>query len=301
VNIHGILNLDKPEGPTSFQIVARVRRATGVQRVGHGGTLDPLASGVLPVFLGQATRLVEFLGRSPKVYRARVRFGTATDTYDAAGTTTFVGDPSGVSPEQVQAALVVFRGPILQRPPPYSALKVGGRRLYSLARAGEPMEVPARPVEVFRLEMLGWEPPVAILEVECGKGTYIRSLAHDLGQQLLCGAHLEALERTRVGPFTLEEATSLSEMEHAFQAGAWAGLVHPMDRVVDWMRPVWVTPDAAQQLGCGQDVSLPPGDEAQRDGEWRRAYLESGELAALLQFRADTGLWHPVKVFIPSN
>ena len=178
---------------TSFEVVAFVRRLSGERRVGHGGTLDPKATGVLPVGLGRGTRVAEFLAQENKVYRAQVELGTATDSYDVSGKVTWRGDVSAVTRELVEAALDSFRGLIEQTPPMYSALKYQGQPLYRLARAG--IEVPRLPrkVNIFRLELLDFELPLLTLEVACSKGTYIRSLAHDLGQALGCGAHLKSL------------------------------------------------------------------------------------------------------------
>ncbi|MBI2856891.1 MAG: tRNA pseudouridine(55) synthase TruB, partial [Chloroflexi bacterium] len=215
----GILNINKPRGMTSFDVVARVRRLTGVSRAGHAGTLDPDATGVLLVCLGKATRLAGFLSGETKTYRATVHLGVATDTYDASGRVTASCDASSVSLASVREVLTRFRGRIMQAPPAYSALKVGGRRLYQLARSGVHVTPTPRPVDVFRLELTRWAPPELDLEIDCGKGTYIRSLAHDLGSALGCGAHLCALERTRSGPFSLADSVTLGELEEACRGG----------------------------------------------------------------------------------
>ncbi|MBI4297936.1 MAG: tRNA pseudouridine(55) synthase TruB [Chloroflexi bacterium] len=296
--MHGILNLNKPEGPTSFQAVSQVRRCSGVRRVGHGGTLDPLARGVLPVLLGQATRLSEFMTQFSKVYRAEVMLGIATDTYDAAGRVTFQGDPSSLSSGQLEETLAAFRGSFFQLPPPFSAVKVRGRRLYSWARSGEAVELPVRQVQVFRLELVGWEPSCITLEVECGKGTYIRSLAQDLGERLGCGAHLHSLERTRVGPFRIEEALSLSQVEGAFEEGSWPDILRPMEEAVESLEKVVVEGEAERRARLGQALLLPPSVQPSK---WRRAHSQDGRFLALLRFQPDTGLWHPEKVFLPWN
>lgn len=212
----GVLNLHKPAGITSHDAVVRVRRLSGERRVGHAGTLDPDATGVLPLCLGRATRLAEYIGQTGKAYRATVVFGIATTTLDAAGQETerrAVPDLDGAA---VAAALAGFRGEIEQVPPMVSAVRVGGRRLYELARQGIEVERPARRVRVFRLELAGFEPgpyPVAHLEVECSAGTYVRVLAADLGAALGVPAHLRSLVRTRVGPFALADAVTLEALE----------------------------------------------------------------------------------------
>ena len=228
----GILNINKPRNQTSFSIVAMVKRLSGERRVGHAGTLDPAATGVLPVCLGQGTRIVEFLVNETKTYLAQIKLGIATDTYDGDGRITQEGDPSGISQAQLEAALDSFRGSIQQTPPMYSALKHHGQPLYELARAGIKVERRSRTVKVHRLELTSWQPPVAAVEVECGKGTYIRSLAHDLGQSLGCGAHLMSLVRTRCGLFNIKDAISISQLEEAFRHGYWQHFVYPIDIVL---------------------------------------------------------------------
>jgi len=188
--VDGILNINKPRDRTSFSVVAMVRRLSGERRVGHAGTLDPAATGVLPVCLGQGTRVTEYLVDAAKTYRAQIELGVATDTYDASGKITEQGDPSGISREQVESALASFRGTIQQIPPMYSAVKHLGQPLYKLARSGIEVERKSRRAEIYRLEITDWQLPVVTIEVECSKGTYIRSLAYDLGRSLGCGAHL---------------------------------------------------------------------------------------------------------------
>ena len=197
-------NVYKPRGPTSHDVVARLRRAErGVRRIGHAGTLDPLAEGVLVVATGKATRLIEYLVDADKLYGAGVHLGVETDTYDAEGRVLAERPVEHLTREAVAGALEPFRGEIEQRPPPFSAVSVGGERLYARARRGEMVQAPLRRVSVTRLDLLDWQPPVAHLEVECSKGTYIRSLAHDLGRALGCGAHLSALVRLRAGRLPL--------------------------------------------------------------------------------------------------
>lgn len=211
--LNGVVVVDKPAGPSSFAIVHQARKLTGVRKVGHGGTLDPAASGVLPICFGEGTKIAQFLLDADKEYLATVRLGTATDSYDATGAPTRRQDAGHVTAAAVEGALAPLRGWISQTPPVFSALKRDGKPLYAYARAGEEVTVQARQVridalEVQALEGLGTAAPVVTLRVACSKGTYIRSLAHDLGLALGVGAHLEALRRTRSGPFTLQEAIS---------------------------------------------------------------------------------------------
>jgi tRNA pseudouridine55 synthase len=301
LDISGIFNIDKPPGWTSFQVVSLVRRLSGVRRVGHAGTLDPSATGVLVVCLGQATRLTEYMMATTKVYRAEVRLGITTDTLDATGKILCQADPSNIDRRQVEEALADFVGEIDQVPPMFSALKHNGEPLYRYARAQRQVERPARRVTIHRLQLLAFQPPLATIEVECGKGTYIRALAHDLGQQLGCGAHLAALARLQVGPFTLADACSLPELEAAFQEDRWQSLLHPADAAL----PSWpaVTLSEAQEKAvrfgqCLAADSLDPSPaHAVENGQLCRAYSPRGQLVAILRYDADALLWRPAKVF----
>jgi tRNA pseudouridine55 synthase len=209
--MNGVLVVDKPKGVTSFDVVAQVRRAYHEKRVGHCGTLDPMATGVLPVCVGEATKLVPFLQAGQKEYLAEVLLGVTTDSQDADGQVTSTREVA-VSRERLTEALPRFLGKILQKPPMHSALRVNGKRLYEFAREGVEIEREARPVEVHGLEVTSFEVPKIGLRVRCGKGTYIRSLAADLGEALGCGAHLTALRRTRVGRFAVDFAASLNDL-----------------------------------------------------------------------------------------
>ena len=241
----GILNINKPRGRTSFSIVAMVKRLSRERRVGHAGTLDPEATGVLPVCLGQGTRVVEFLVDASKTYRAQIELGVATDTYDASGKITQRGDISGISQKQLESALASFCGLIQQTPPMYSAVKYHGKPLYKWARAGITVERKSRPTKIYHLELTDWQPPVVTIEVVCGKGTYIRSLAHDLGQVLGCGANLKSLIRLRCGLFDVKDAISVSQLEDAFRCGYWQHFVYPIDIVLSHWTAVVVNDDAS--------------------------------------------------------
>ena len=290
----GILNIDKPRDITSYRVVAVVKRLSGERRVGHAGTLDPLATGVLPVCLGQATRLVEFLADASKTYRADIELGLTTDTYDASGRIVQRGEPSGIRLEQVEKALDSFRGVIRQTPPMYSAIKHRGKKLYELARAGITVERKSRPVKIHRLDIIDFQPPLITIEVECSKGTYIRSLAHDLGQSLGCGAVLKSLARLRYGPFDIHDAVSLPRLEEASASGYWERFLHPMDCVLSaW--PAVVVDEATEQLirnGLPVALSLEPPDVRRC-----RTYTTDGDFLGLLRFGKETGKWHPEKVF----
>jgi tRNA pseudouridine55 synthase len=257
----GILNLDKPSGPTSHDVVERIRALTGIRRVGHAGTLDPLASGVLLVCVGQATRVAGYLMGGQKVYRARVRLGIATDTYDADGRGV-AEMPVEVNRAQVETVLARFRGSLSQVPPMYSALKREGTPLYRLARRGvraEQLSLQPRQVEIVRLELTAWEPPECTLEVTCSPGTYVRTLAHDLGQALGCGAHLAGLVRLASGTFRLEDAVTLEELAQAANEQRWPALLHPLDAALSCFPALRVDADAARRLCLGQSIPPPAG------------------------------------------
>ena len=292
----GILNIAKPAGMTSMDVVRRVRRACGIRRVGNAGTLDPMASGVIPVCLGQATRVVEYLMDGEKEYAAKIRFGSSTDTYDALGEITRQEDASHLDADAVKRALAAFEGEIDQIPPMYSALKKDGKPLYELAREGVEVERKARRVTVHSVSMTEWSAPVATVEIVCGRGFYVRSLAHDLGESLGCGAHLESLTRTRVGPFHLRDAATLEEIAAAFANGTWRDMIHGADAALYAMRPIAL--DDLQTSMVRNGRALPPGAFPDPDdpNERRRAYSADGRFIAIMRY-SDDRRWTPHKVF----
>jgi len=300
--LDGILNINKPPGKTSFGVVAMVKRLSGERRVGHSGTLDPDATGVLPVCLGRATRIVEFLVDTTKIYHAEIEMGTATDTYDSSGQITGRRDPSKIDRVKVESALGAFRGSIQQTPPMYSAVKHRGKPLYKLARAGIEVERKSRTVEIHRLELVDWQSPVATVEVECGKGTYIRSLAHDLGQSLGCGAHLKSLVRTRCGLFDIKDAISMSRLEEAFHHGYWEHFLYPIDIVLQDYNAVVVDDAAEEAIRNGSPVALEQGNSQDSKGSSRqkycRAYSSDGRFLGILRQVPEKGIWQPKKVLI---
>jgi tRNA pseudouridine55 synthase len=289
----GILNVNKPQGMTSHDVVNAVRKFAGTRQVGHAGTLDPLATGVLVVCVGQATRISEYLMASRKVYRAKVRFGAATSTYDSEGEITATFPTQHLTPDMLREALARFVGAIQQRVPPYSAVKQDGQPLYRRARRGEPVEPPVREVQVYRAELLEWELPVATVEVECGPGTYIRSLAHDWGQAAGCGAHLTSLMRLASGRFTLEEAVSLERLREASADGCLQRHLIPMDEGLLDMKAIIVTEEQALALRQGQPVPASAGETSQL----ARAYTLEGDFVAILRYNTSSGRWLPHKVF----
>jgi tRNA pseudouridine55 synthase len=289
--------VSKPAGWTSFDVVAFVRRRSGERRVGHAGTLDPFAEGVLPVCLGQATRVVEYLMDAHKTYRAVVRLGRETDTYDRTGATIAESDASQVRREDFELALREFEGEIGQIPPPFSALKRDGVPLYKLARAGQPAVAPPRRVHVFRVEIISFEPPLAGIEVECGKGTYIRSLAHDLGHLLGVGGCLETLVRTRVGPFSIDRAVDVEALREEFDAGTWSERLVAIDEVLlEWPAAI-LGADNERRARTGVAAEL--AELRNAPGGRLRGYSCAGDFVAVMR-REAPGRWRPEKVFQPA-
>lgn len=251
----GLLLADKGPGVTSFQVVAHLRRVLRVPKVGHGGTLDPMATGLLPILLGATTRFTAYLQGQDKEYLATVRLGVTTDTLDATGAVTVERAVPPLTVTQMEAALARFVGEIEQVPPMYSALHAGGRRLHELARAGIEIERTPRRVRVHAFELLEWVRPHLRVRVACGSGTYVRSLAADLGEALGCGGHVEALERTRVGPLRIEDAVPWAAIQEGDPARLAARILPP-DRAVAHLAAACLSPEGGRRLAHGQTVPL---------------------------------------------
>jgi tRNA pseudouridine55 synthase len=287
----GLMLVDKPIGPSSHKIVSIVRNGTGIRKVGHAGTLDPRASGVLVLCLGAATRLSEFLSTASKRYEAVIRFGMSTETYDAEGDAIRI---TGTAPneEDIRSILPQFIGEIEQVPPPYSAIKIQGRKAYELARKGEDVELDPRKITIYHLEFMDYNPPDLILSVECSAGTYIRSLAHDLGEQLNTGAHLANLRRVKSGPFTLDDCIPLSQLELSFLSGEWGQYVRPATEALPELPTIKVVGPALDDLHNGRMISA----EGKAEG-LACAIGPDGDLVAILEAVQDGSFWHPKKVF----
>jgi tRNA pseudouridine55 synthase len=286
----GILTLDKPAGLTSHDVVNRVRRATKIRQVGHAGTLDPLATGVLVVCLGQATRISEYLLGHDKAYRATIRLGIETNTYDAAGEIVATRD-AHVDRATVERELAQLVGGIQQVPPMFSAIKRDGQKLYELARQGIEIEREARLVVIRSIELCGYQAPDAVIEVQCSAGTYIRSLAHDLGAALGTGGHLIELTRTAAGPFTIDQAIPLEAFEAAAREDQWRLHLRSIDEVLhEWPVVVLAEPDRSRA------VSGAPLFTLDQPGTRCRAHDEHGRLIALLVFDRKKHWWRAEKV-----
>ena len=293
--VSGVLVVDKPIGLTSHDVVQIIRRGTGIRRAGHTGTLDPRASGVLVILIGPAVRLSEFVSASDKRYQATVRLGSSTDTYDAEGTVTSSASAEDITEEQFDTILQQFVGEIEQIPPPYSAVKVKGRRSYEMAREGEEVELAPRIINVYSLEVLEWAPPEAVIDVYCSSGTYVRSLAHDLGQALGTGAYLVGLRRTKSGRFTLRDAVPLRRLQEAFNAGDWYRYLIPAaEALADWPM-VELDADQVELVRHGHRVASEPDEKG-----WARGVSQQGDLVALLEVDEETHEWQPRKVFFQS-
>jgi len=311
--LSGILNVDKPAGLTSHDVVDAIRRMAGQRKVGHAGTLDPLATGVLLVCLGAGTRVAEHLAAGRKRYRAGVVLGAATTTYDGEGRVTQCGGRADFRRDEIEGALTHFVGQITQVPPVYSAIKQDGEPLYRRVRRGEIVEPRPRIVEIDELVMLDWSPagpagamPLLTLEVACSPGTYVRSLAHDLGLSLGSCAYLSSLVRLQSGRFWLDEAVSLPRLKEAFREGEERRYLLPVDEaLLDWPAMI-LTQDAARRVTQGQPVTGEPsagceGTDLRAPLGRCRAYGPDGDFLAILVCRPDDGLWWPNKVFAPAG
>ena len=287
----GLMLVDKPVGPSSHKIVSIVRKGTGVRKVGHAGTLDPRASGVLVLCLGAATRLSEYLSTASKCYEAVIRFGTSTETYDAEGDAIRI---TGAAPpeEDIRSILPQFIGEIEQIPPPYSAIKIQGKKAYELARKGEIVELDPRKITIYHLDFDSYNPPDLTLSVECSAGTYIRSLAHDLGEKLNTGAHLANLRRVKSGPFTLEECVPLSDLEQSIISGDWEQYLRPASDALPELPTLNVVGAVLEDVLNGRPILA----EGTVEG-MARAIGPDGDLVAILKAAPDGSLWHPKKVF----
>ena len=286
--MNGILLIDKPSDWTSSDVVAKLRGILHERRIGHSGTLDPMATGLLVVFVGRATRAVEFAESHAKRYRAGLRLGLITDTQDTTGNL-LGGEPREISQAELEAALEAFRGPIQQIPPMYSAIKVGGKKLYEIARRGGEVERKPRQVTISRLEVLGREGEDWLLDVGCSKGTYIRTLCHDIGQRLGCGGCMSSLRRLEAGAFSVEDAYSLAQVQQAADRDQADSLLLPTDSLFSFCPAVSISQKQEQDLRNGKPLRF-----SVEDGEYR-VY---GQDQSFLAFsRAEMGMLKTIKSF----
>ena len=279
-----------------MDMVRQIKRLTGIRkRVGHGGTLDPLAEGVLPICFGQATRLMEYLMDGAREYRMKVHLGVTTTTYDGEGEVTKTRDASGLDRETVEKGLESFKGDFEQTPPMYSAIKVEGKRLYKLARSGIEIERKPRTVRVSYIEIEEFAPPFVVIRVHSGRGAYMRSLAHDLGELLGCGGHVSKLVRLRSGPFSAEEAITFDKLEG--DSESWNEYLLPPDFALLHLKAVAVGKAAERYIVSGQSVQLPPQISVYANYmEKYRAYVQDGRFLAVISFDKPNNQWRPYKV-----
>lgn len=291
--VDGILVIDKPQDWTSHDVVAKVRKLTRIRRVGHTGTLDPMATGVLLLCLGKATRVVEYIVGHDKSYRATVQLGAETDTYDAQGQVV-ARKPVDVSEEALRTALDRFKGKIQQVPPMYSALKRDGKKLVDLARKGIEVKREPRPVTVYKLDLLSFDVAkhAFTIDMRCSSGTYVRSLAYDLGRTLGCGAHLAALTRTAVGDVELAQALSLEDFEDAVKDGSWTSLLRPLDSALEHFPSITLSDEDAVRARHGGMLDV----QNFRHSGRVRAYDSSGMLISIMRFDPVRKKLRPEKV-----
>ena len=298
--IHGVINVYKEQGFTSHDVVAKLRGIVGQKKIGHTGTLDPDAVGVLPVCLGRATKLCDMLTDKDKVYEAVMLLGVETDTQDTTGQILKSSETDEITEEQVRAAVLDFVGDYNQVPPMYSALKINGKKLYELAREGKTVERKSRKVQIHGIRILEMNLPHVRMEVDCSKGTYIRTLCHDIGEKLQVGGCMEELERTKVGRFLKEDAVTLDEVRQKMEQGEGAELFTPLDQIFAELPAVTVTDAKAWMSYNGND--LPERflleKEAWTDGQEVRVYDSRKNFIGLYQYRAPKKLFHIKKMFL---
>lgn len=286
--MNGIILVDKPQDWTSHDVVGKLRGLLHERRIGHSGTLDPMATGLLVVFVGRATRAVEFAEADSKRYIAGLRLGTVTDTQDTSGTV-LKSSETAVSADELESALAHFRGDIEQLPPMYSAVKIGGRRLYELARRGESVERKTRRIYIHSLEITGRENGDYILDVCCSKGTYIRTLCNDIGEALGCGACMSSLRRVQAGNFSIAQAHSMEEISEAAQSGRAEALIIPTDSLFSQYTAFSASPALEKKLRCGAQI------KSNREDGLYRVYSETGEF--LLLGEVSAGYLKTIKSF----
>jgi tRNA pseudouridine55 synthase len=295
--LDGILIINKAPGMTSHDVVARVRKLLKQRRVGHAGTLDPTATGVLPICIGQGTRVAEYLSESGKAYEARITFGVVTDTYDAEGEIIRQADATHISRTEIEQLLPRFLGRQMQMPPRYSAIKIQGQPAYKRMRSGEEVTMETRPIDISRLAILDWQVPHLTLAIECSKGTYIRSLAYDLGEAQGSGAYLTALQRTRSGPFSLSESITLEQLAEAIEQATISEYLQPADKAL-LQHPAFTLDEATTEkvLHGNPFPSQTAEDPTQPHATLARIYDYKGRFLAIATWNNDQQTWQPKKV-----
>ena len=298
--IHGVINVYKEQGFTSHDVVAKLRGIVGQKKIGHTGTLDPDAVGVLPVCLGRATKLCDMLTDKDKVYEAVMLLGVETDTQDTTGQVLKSSETDGITEEQVRAAVLDFVGDYDQVPPMYSALKINGKKLYELAREGKTVERAARRVQIFDIEILSIALPRVTMKVHCSKGTYIRTLCHDIGQKFGCGAAMKSLLRLQAAGFVLDEAHTLDEIQSYKAAGSLAEVITPVEQVFSVYPVLTAKPVFDVMLKNGNKMAPEQFAEyiVPQNGMLVRVRMSDGRFAAVYEYQETLGLYRPSKMFL---
>jgi tRNA pseudouridine55 synthase len=292
--VDGAIVVDKPEGWTSHDVVGKARRILGTKKIGHLGTLDPIATGVLPLVIGRATRLAQFYTQSDKIYEALIRFGFSTDTYDRAGKATSPETAPAIDAAELETRLAQFRGELMQVPPPVSAKKVDGVRAYKLARQQVAFELKPVTVNVYELALLDVTGSLARVRAHCSGGTYLRSIAHELGQAMGCGAHLQELRRTMSGHFTLEQARTVAQLETLAAEGRLADALIPAASLVPAFPTVIVETPVVAQIRQGRNFPVSPF-RTNVGAKYVKAVTREGDLVAIGE-ACLPNLYHPVLV-----
>jgi tRNA pseudouridine55 synthase len=292
--VDGVLVVDKPDGWTSHDVVGKCRRILQIKKVGHLGTLDPIATGVLPLVVGRATRLAQFYTQNDKVYEAWVRFGFTTDTYDRSGTPTSPETEPAIDPNELERSMKEFRGELMQMPPPVSAKKVGGVRAYKLARQQVAFELKAVPVQVYELTLLEVRGALAHIRAHCSGGTYLRSIAHEIGLSMGCGAHLQELRRTASGDFTLAQAHTLEQLQALAVQGRLAEALVPAAKMLPAFPAVFVDAALVMQIRQGRNFPASPF-RTPAGSRYVKAVSREGELVAVGE-ACLPNVYHPIVV-----
>lgn len=297
---NGIINVYKEKGYTSFDVVARMRGICGQKKIGHTGTLDPDAEGVLPVCLGKATKVCDMLTDSDKVYRAVMQLGIETDTQDLTGTVLSACEVPVLTETEIRDVIRTFQGEIMQVPPMYSALKVNGKKLCDLARAGVTVERKARPVTIYKIFVENIELPYVTMTVSCSKGTYIRTLCHDIGAKLGCGAAMKSLVRLQAAGYRIEDAYKLDALQEFSESGTLKDAVTPIERVFEVYPVLTAKPEFDIMLKNGNKMALQQFQEMIKpELEMKvRVRMSDGRFAAVYEYREDLGLFRPLKMFL---
>ena len=293
----GIININKPIGITSMDVVREIKKSTGIKKIGHGGTLDPMASGVIPVAIGTSTRLLEYILNSDKSYLANIELGKRTDTYDSEGITVEESDPQGISLDEIVEVLRKFNGEMTQIPPMHSALKVQGKRLYELARSGQTVERPPRNVTIHEVCLKEFNPPTIVVYIRCSKGFYVRTFAEDIGQLLGCGAFLSSLNRVSSGPFKIEDSVTLERTVSIISEGKIQEIILDPGTCINGAQRIQLSDKNVKMVKHGRSIEATNDTFLKSDSTLAIAYDNQDRFIAVLRFNETLQEWHPEKVF----